>query len=44
MRQAEEWMESEKGINEQGIGGNQQQQVVSKSQTSGTAMMDSKQH
>ncbi|KAA6374862.1 MAG: hypothetical protein EZS28_029612 [Streblomastix strix] len=27
MRQAEEWMESGKGINEQGIGDNQQQQL-----------------
>ncbi|KAA6381671.1 MAG: hypothetical protein EZS28_022803, partial [Streblomastix strix] len=44
MRQAEEQMETGKAINQQGIGGNQQQQVVSKSQTSGTSMMDSKQH
>ncbi|KAA6364477.1 MAG: hypothetical protein EZS28_039997 [Streblomastix strix] len=43
MRQAEELMESEKGINEQGIGCNQQQQVVSKSLTSGTVIMDSNQ-
>ncbi|KAA6394287.1 MAG: hypothetical protein EZS28_010183, partial [Streblomastix strix] len=44
MRQAEEQMESGKGINQQGIGGNQQQQVASKSQNAGSNMMDSKQH
>ncbi|KAA6322346.1 MAG: hypothetical protein EZS28_054445 [Streblomastix strix] len=41
MRQAEESIKSGKGINEQGIGGNQ---LVTKSANDGSAMMDSKQH